>query len=72
MIHLHQSDGKKSFSIEKKKILKDPTKILIKSIKILIKLNERFKKKNFARKFIEQQATKDFIKKITNQLVKVN
>ena len=32
--------------------------------------NSDLKKKNFARKFIEQQATKEFIKKIINQQVK--
>ncbi len=55
--------GKKSFSVKKK----DP----FKGNKIINKNNDNFnlskgneiKKKNFARKFIEQQATKDFIKK---------
>ena len=55
-------DGKKSFSVKKKEQLKGH-----KGIK---KSNQNFsqiknfdsKKKNFARKFIEQQATKDFIK----------
>ena len=58
------TDGKKSFSIEKKKFFKGE--------KISGKPNQDFKKtvnpnfkkkKSFARKFIEQQATKDFIKK---------
>ena len=56
-------DGKKSFSIEKKKPFKgrkDPIKTH-QPLKQNTDLN--FKKKNFARKFIEQQATKDFIKK---------
>ena len=57
------NDGKKSFSVEKKKTFrgrkdfpqsKEPSKQ---------KTDFNFKKKNFARKFIEQQATKDFIKK---------
>ena len=55
--------GKKSFSIEKKKPFKskDPKKINHNTSSV-----NRFapnKKKNFARKFIEQQAKKDFIKK---------
>ena len=57
------SDGKKSFSVEKKKPYK--------ANKNLNKINQSFgqinnidiKKKNYARKFIEQQATKAFIKK---------
>ena len=57
------TSGKKSFSVEKKKPLrlnKSPNKSPL-SPKISIKPDH--KKKNFARKFIEQQATKDFIKK---------
>ncbi len=55
--------NKKSFSIEKKKQYKP-----YKSSNRIINqpnnnLNQDFKKKGFARKFIEQQATKEFIKK---------
>ena len=56
------TSGKKSFSVEKKPLRfnKSPNKSPL-SPKIGIKPDH--KKKNFARKFIEQQATKDFIKK---------
>ena len=56
------TDGKKSFFVEKKKSFKSnkgprrtqpPGQII----------DPELKKKNFARKFIEQQTTKDFIKK---------
>ncbi len=57
------TSGKKSFSVEKKKPFR-PNKSFNKTT---APLNANFKpdakKKNFARKFIEQQATKDFIKK---------
>ena len=57
------TSGKKSFSVEKKKPYK-PNKPLNKtSINQNSNLSQDNKKKNFARKFIEQQATKDFIKK---------
>ena len=57
------TSGKKSFSVEKKKPYK-PNKPLNKtSINQNTNLPQDNKKKNFARKFIEQQATKDFIKK---------
>ena len=56
------TQGKKSFSVQKKKPFRQ-NKIQSRSL-----LNKNFEnskevKKNFARKFIEQQATKDFIKK---------
>ena len=55
-------DGKKSFSVEKKKPFKS-----FKDAKSTSKENLDYKKpenkKNFARKFVEQQATKAFIKK---------
>jgi translation initiation factor IF-2 len=51
--------GKKSFSVEKKK----PFRQNKTSSAPKINTNLDAKKKNFARKFIEQQATKDFIKK---------
>ncbi len=57
------TSGKKSFSVEKKKPFR-PNKSFKKPISNPnnnISLDN--KKKNFARKFIEQQATKDFIKK---------
>ncbi len=55
------SYGKKSFSVEKKKPFR-PNKTFNKSTQAP-NINIDTKKKNFARKFIEQQATKDFIKK---------
>ena len=55
-------DGKKSFSIEKKSFFKKPS--VNKSFKQPGSFSkESNNKKNFARKFIEQKATKDFIKK---------
>ena len=55
--------GKKSFSVEKKKPFK-PSKASHRNTQSTNQINSPdFKKKNFARKFIEQQATKDFIKK---------
>ncbi len=60
------ADGKKSFSVEKKKFYKS-NKNLNRGDKSFSKVNnpdiKDIKKKNFARKFIEQQATKAFIKK---------
>ena len=58
------SSGKKSFSVEKKKSFR-PNKSFNKSYAMpnTNNINAGIKKKNFARKFIEQQATKDFIKK---------
>ena len=56
------SSGKKSFSIEKKnfsKLIKSPNKTNPQNQNV----SSNVKKKKFARKFIEQQATKDFIKK---------
>ena len=55
------TSGKKSFSVEKKKSHR-PNKPLGKPSSAP-NINIDNKKKNFARKFIEQQATKDFIKK---------
>jgi len=57
------SGGKKSFSIEKKKVFRSSKQFKKPSVSTNISLNQDNKKKNFARKFIEQQATKDFIKK---------
>ncbi len=57
------TSGKKSFSVEKKKPFKI-NKITNKQFSAPNNnINTESKKKNFARKFIEQQATKDFIKK---------
>ena len=57
------TSGKKSFSVEKKKSFK-PNKSFNKlSPSPGVNINQNIKKKNFARKIIEQQATKDFIKK---------
>ena len=57
------SSGKKSFSVEKKKPYR-PNKSFNKAPAApKANLNPDIKKKNFARKFIEQQATKEFIKK---------
>ncbi len=57
-----KSSGKKSFSIDKKKPFRGgkPTKY---SSAPNVNTNSDIKRKNFERKFIEQQATKDFIKK---------
>ena len=57
------TSGKKSFSVEKKKPFRT-NKIFNKSSPAPnVGINQDKKKKNFARKFIEQQTTKDFIKK---------
>ena len=53
------TSGKKSFSVEKKKPFRS-NKSFSKASAVT---SNPEKKKNFARKFIEQQATKDFIKK---------
>jgi len=55
--------GKKSFSVEKKKFFKSNKNFNKTGQSLNQKPSTDFKKKNFARKFIEQQATKDFIKK---------
>ena len=57
------TSGKKSFSVEKKKPFR-PNKSFNKTSSLpKTDINSENKKKNFARKFIEQQATKNFIKK---------
>tara|TARA_B100000963_G_scaffold261498_1_gene229661 strand:- start:259 stop:2439 length:2181 start_codon:yes stop_codon:yes gene_type:complete len=57
------TSGKKSFAVEKKKPFR-PNKSFNKSPAAPhVVNNPDNKKKNFARKFVEQQATKDFIKK---------
>ena len=55
--------GKKSFSVEKKKNFRTNKPYNKSAAAPGINTNQDIKKKNFARKFIEQQATKDFIKK---------
>ncbi|MBD1150216.1 translation initiation factor IF-2 [Pelagibacterales bacterium SAG-MED29] len=60
------ADGKKSFSVDKKKSFKGNKNInrIAQSFGKTNNLDTRdIKKKNYARKFIEQQATKAFIKK---------
>ena len=56
------STGKKSFSVKKKEPFKS-NKTANKNNNLNFSKGNEIKKKNFARKFIEQQATKDFIKK---------
>ena len=55
--------GKKSFSIEKKKQFKSHKPSNRQTGVQKLNKNQDLKKKNIPRKFIEQQATKDFIKK---------
>ena len=57
------TSGKKSYSVEKKKPFKSNKSFGKPSSATNINFNQNIKKKNFARKFVEQQATKDFIKK---------
>tara|TARA_B110000438_G_scaffold301847_1_gene357825 strand:+ start:617 stop:2809 length:2193 start_codon:yes stop_codon:yes gene_type:complete len=57
-----KKDGKKSFSIEKKKPFRG-SKDTNKNFKPNTSLKKNDSNKNFARKFVEQQATKAFIKK---------
>ena len=55
--------GKKTFSIEKKKPFKQGQISQKFNNSPNAKVNQEFKKKPFTRKFVEEQATKDFIKK---------
>ncbi len=55
--------GKKSFKVEKRKPFRGNNPPKKNFPEPNINFNQINKKKNFARKFIEQQATKDFIKK---------
>ena len=57
------TSGKKSFSVDKKKPFRANKPLNRTSSAPSANTNHDTKKKNFARKFIEQQATKDFIKK---------
>ncbi len=58
-----QSSGKKSFSVEKKKSFRNNKPFNKFGSSPNMNINTDGKRKNFERKFIEQQATKDFIKK---------
>ena len=62
------TSGKKSFSVEKKKTFRSNKSFSKPSSTPNLNINQEVKKKNFARKFIEQQATKDFIKKDNKSL----
>ncbi len=55
--------GKKSFSIDKKKTFRPNKQFKKQSTSPNISSNQDIRKKNFARKIVEQQATKNFIKK---------
>ncbi len=57
------SFGKKSFNVEKKKTINTSRSFNKANIHSKNSFGQELKKKNFARKFIEQQATKEFIKK---------
>ncbi len=57
------TSGKKSFAVEKKKPFRSNKSFHKSSTPQHVVNNPDNKKKNFARKFVEQQATKDFIKK---------
>ena len=57
------TSGKKSFSVEKKRPFRSSKSFHKTATVPNAKINPDNKKKNFARKFIEQQATKDFIVK---------
>jgi len=58
------ADGKKSFSVEKKKSFRGSKNVNRSNQSFGKTNNPDIKKKNYARKFIEQQATKAFIKKV--------
>jgi len=60
------SGGKKSFIIDRKKTFKKSKQFKKPGTIPNLSSNQDTKKKNFARKFVEQQATKDFIKKDNN------
>ena len=57
------TSGKKSFSVEKKKTFRNNKTFNKFSSSPNTNINPEAKRKNFERKFIEQKATKDFIKK---------
>ncbi len=58
-----KSSSKKSFSVEKKKPFRSNKQINKPNPIPNTNFNQDLKRKNFARKFVEQQTTKDFIKK---------
>ncbi len=58
-----KTSGKKSFSVEKKKTFRPNKQINRSNPAPNVNFNQEIKRKNFARKFVEQQTTKDFIKK---------
>jgi len=58
-----KTSGKKSFSVEKKKPFRTNKSLNKSTAPTTANAQSDIKKKNFARKFIEQQATKAFIKK---------
>ena len=62
--------GKKSFAVEKKKTFKESKASVKNNQTSNHSFNSNFKKKNFARKFIDQQTTKDFIQKENKPTVK--
>ena len=57
------TSGKRSFSVDKKKPFRSNKALNRSNISQNVNYNQDIKKKNFARKFVEQQATKDFINK---------
>ena len=57
------TDGKKSFSVKKKEPFKGSKSVNRPNQGLNQVKSPDLKKKNFARKFVEQQATKSFIKK---------
>jgi len=57
------TSGKKSFAVGKKKPFRPNKSFNKQSVAPNTNLNPDSKRKNFARKFVEQQATKEFIKK---------
>ena len=60
------ASGKKSFSVDKKKPFKS-NKSFNRPNQGNTSLNQETNRKNYVRKFVEQQATKDFIKKDSNK-----
>ena len=58
-----KSSSKKSFSVGKKKTFRPNQQLKAPKPAPNINFNQDVKRKNFARKFVEQQTTKDFIKK---------
>ena len=61
------SGNKKSFSVEKKKNFRQNKSFNRNTTSANTNFGPDHKKKNFARKFVEQQATKEFIKKDNNK-----